>query len=73
MSETACRRVMDRAMTDEPFLDQFHADPEQALEEYELEEEEKTALLSGQSNRIREVLGDVQAGISVTIVVVLAP
>lgn len=73
MSETACRRVMDRAMTDEPFLAQFRAEPEQALEKYELEEDEKSALLSGQTNRIREVLGDVQAGINITVVVVLVP
>jgi len=62
---------MNRAMTDESFLDRFRADPEQALDEYDLEAEEKEALLSGQTDRIRETIGDIRADI--TVVVVLLP
>lgn len=58
-------------MNDESFLNRFRADPEAALNEYELDEEERDALVNGTDRDIRETLGDAKT-IGVAVVVWVA-
>jgi len=69
MPQTETRQVMEQAMKDESFLSRFRADPESALEEYDLEEEEREAFATKSDERIREVIGDARADIVVVIII----
>ena len=55
MSETI-KTVLDRAMSDESFLQHFRADPEDALDEYDLSEAEREALVAGDEQSVNELL-----------------
>lgn len=48
-------------MQDEAFLDEFRADPEAALAGFDLSDEERAALASGDGDRIRDVTDDEMA------------
>lgn len=54
----AASAVIDRTMRDEQFLDDFQRDPDAALEEYNLTEQEVEALKSGDEDQIRETIDD---------------
>ena len=54
----AASAVIDRTMRDEEFLDHFQRDPDAALEEYNLTEQEIEALKSGDGSQIRESIDD---------------
>lgn len=72
MSTTAVADVVDRTMTDEAFLDRYRGDPGGALEEYDLAEEERTALLSGEDRRVDQALGGMRMDeVDVAVVVVV--
>ncbi len=55
MSETI-KAVLDRAMSDDSFLRTFRSDPEAALDEYDLTETEREALVAGDERAIKEIL-----------------
>lgn len=69
MTQTASQELLTRSMTDESFLDQFRADPEGALEEYDLSSEEEEALVSGKDSKVREIVDDGLAAAVIAIVV----
>ena len=71
MSATAITGVLDRTMTDEAFLDRFRADPEAALADYDLTDEEVAALREGDEIGIREAAGIELADWDIAIVVVV--
>lgn len=71
MSLTAVTGVLDRTMRDDAFLDQFHRDPEAALETYDLTDNEVEALLSGREDRVYEIIGEAQLDWDVSVVVVV--
>lgn len=58
MSSTAISNVMHRAMSDESFLMQFRSNPESALEEFDLSEEEERALLEQDDESLIEQLNE---------------
>jgi len=55
MSETI-NAVLNRVMSDESFLQRFRADPQEALDEYDLSEDEREALLAGDDQEVNELL-----------------
>lgn len=55
MSETI-KAVLDRAMSDDSFLQTFRADPEEALDDYDLTEDEREALLAGDERAVKQLL-----------------
>lgn len=55
MSETL-KTVLNRAMSDESFLQAFRANPEDALDEFDLSEDEREALLAGDEHEVNELL-----------------
>ena len=57
-------------MSDEAFLDRFRADPEGALNEYDLSDDEREALAAGDERRIREQLGEAALSVAVVVVVI---
>ncbi len=61
MSSDGVRDAIHSAMQDETFLDEFRADPEAALAEFDLTDEERAALASGDSDRIRGITDDEMA------------
>ena len=61
MSASQFRECMHRLMLDEEFLDVFRADPDAAIEEFDLTAEQKEALRSGKEDKIREFLGAMPA------------
>lgn len=65
MSDMQMHAVLERSMNDRGFVERFNTNPEGALEEFDLAEREREALLSGDQNRINEVLGEVGLGVYV--------
>jgi hypothetical protein len=55
MSNTL-KAVLDRTMRDEAFLQTLRSDPDEALDEYSLDDEEYEALVAGDERRITELL-----------------
>lgn len=53
MSNTL-KAVLDRTMRDEAFLQTLRADPDEALDEYDLDEAEREALVGGDESTLRE-------------------
>ena len=61
MSSEGVREVVHRAMQDEAFLDEFRADADAALAEFDLTAAERAALASRDADRIRDVTDDEMA------------
>lgn len=55
---SAVEDVIDRSMGDEEFLEAFRDDPDAALAEYDLTEEERADLKSRLEGRIRDQVED---------------
>ena len=55
MSRQTIAQVVDRASTDAQFRAQLERDPENALAGYDLTPQERSALLSGDENQLREL------------------
>lgn len=70
MPQAATRRMMNRAMNDESFLDHFRANPESVLEDFDLNEDERDALMSRDDDEVRDVLGDARASTNVVVVLI---
>jgi hypothetical protein len=73
MSKQDIKKVLDRTMQDEESLDQFRADPDAVLEEYDISEEDKQMLKRGEVFDVMDDSGPVTkaAGICVCVVVVV--
>lgn len=52
----ALNAVLDRTMRDESFVQTLRADPDEALDEYDLDEAEREALVSGDESAVQELL-----------------
>ena len=70
MSVEATTAVLNRTMSDESFLDRVRDDPEGALEEYDLTDDERAALASGDESRLREHLGEISLKTAVVVIVI---
>jgi len=68
MSVNATKDIVHKAMSDESFLNRLRTEPEATLDEFDLEEEERQALLGGTERKIREYLGGAET-MSVAVVV----
>ena len=55
MSRQMIAQVVERASTDAQFRAQLERDPENALAGYDLTPQERSALLSGDENQLREL------------------
>jgi hypothetical protein len=55
MSRTAVNEVLDRALLDEQFRDAVQTDPDNALADYELTDDERTSLLSRKMREIQHI------------------
>jgi len=58
MTNEAVSDVLHRAMSDEGFLMRFRSDPESALEEFDLSEDEETALVEQDDQSMIEQLNE---------------
>jgi hypothetical protein len=72
MSVSQAHSVLEDAMDDRIMADRLQENPEAVLEEYDVDDEEKEALMSGKEGRIRDILGDVMAD-KVAVVVIVVP
>ncbi|MFB6173944.1 MAG: Os1348 family NHLP clan protein [Halobacteriales archaeon] len=70
MSVAATRSVLDRTMTDEAFLDRVRTDPDAALAEYDLTEEERAALAAGDGAWLGDYLEEMALKTAVIVVIV---
>lgn len=61
-----------RVMTDERLLNRFRSDPAGTLDDVDIEfdDDQREALLSRETDRVREVLGEAQAHFVAVVVVV---
>lgn len=72
MSVSQASSVLEDAMRDRVMADRLRENPEEILEEYDLNGEEEEALASGTEERIRDILGDIMAK-KVAVVVIVIP
>lgn len=58
MSNATVSDVLNHAMNDESFLMRFQSDPEAALDEFDLDEEQEAALLKQDDQALAEYLNE---------------
>lgn len=64
--------LVDRAMEDEAFLSRLRNSPEEAISQYDIDDETASAIVDGDERGIEEVLGAHQADeIPIVVVIVL--
>lgn len=63
--QATIQSVLERSMEDLGFAERLRDDPEAALAEYDLSEEEAEALASGDQSRIFDILGDKQLNVCI--------
>lgn len=73
MSQKGLRNLADKAQSDEALLDEIRSNPEQALQQFDLTDDEREQLLTGSPADVQELLSGAYAGAaneSPTIIVV---
>lgn len=74
MSAANFKQAMHRSMKDEAFLDKLRTEPDAALAEYELTEDERAAIKSGDEASVQSAFGEegiLQALTAVAVIVIV--